>query len=419
MKLLHLSDWHLGRTTYGEPRAPDHDEVIAEIERLAREEKPDLVIHTGDLFDGVRPPYAEIRRGLEALQELAAVAPVVVVAGNHDSAALFRIFRQLLGDGSRIHFVDKARKPADGGVLDFDLGGERARVAALPFVHANRAVDAFEEPGGWTAAYADRIARIENRLLEGLQDGYHPSRDVLLFAAHLHVAGARFSGSERQIHVSEDYATRLEHVPTVSYAAFGHIHRPQKVPGTTPGRYAGSPIQLDFGEVGEEKQVVLVEAIPAEPPRIREIPLRGGRPLRKLEGTLDGLRLEAPEVGRELCLVTVHGEEPIPDLSDQLRDLLPEATLLQVREVCSSHRLEVVEEPDAPTPEPSFEELFRGYLGERGTRDADADRVLDAFSTLLAAARNEEEPRFDEEKLLDEEQLVEVEAAAGPGEERG
>lgn len=405
MKLLHVSDWHLGRVTYSEPRAPDHDAVLAEIVACARAERPDVICHTGDLFDHVRPAYSDMARGITALQELAAIAPVVVLCGNHDSPALFAVFAQMLGSGSRIHFVDKARLPVDGGVLHFDTGGgEVLRLASLPFVHANRMVDAFEDPATWMADYADRIHYIESALAKGLADGFDTRRDVAVFAAHLHVGGAHFSGSERPIHISDTYASRLEHLPTVSYAAFGHIHQPQPLPGSiVTGRYAGSPIPLDFGEVGEQKSIVMVQGNPGRPAQLTVIDLAGGRPLRRLEGTLDELRTLAPSVEKELCLVTVHTETPAVSLSEQVRGLFPEAVLLQVQEICAANTIEILTKASvAADVEPGFEELFRDYLVEQGTKGAAADRVLRTFATLIAAVDDEQLPSFPEEALLAE-----------------
>src|SRR6266508_280265 len=108
MRLLHISDWHLGRLTYRCPRTPDHESVLEEILELARDVRPHLICHTGDVFDGLRPGYPEMTRAIDALEELGAVAPVVVVAGNHDSPALFRLFNR----GDRPEFlerVDRAR----------------------------------------------------------------------------------------------------------------------------------------------------------------------------------------------------------------------------------------------------------------------------------------------------------------------
>lgn len=343
MKLLHTSDWHLGRMTYNRSRADDHDAVLGEIVQLAREQRPDLVLHTGDLFDVPRPAYADIERGLNALQELAAVAPVVVICGNHDSPALFRIFSGLLGTTSAIRFIDRPLHPNDGGILEYpSAAGERIRLAPLPFIHATRLVDAFDSPDTWNADYADRVQGYEDVLAQGLIAGSDPARDILLFAAHLHVGGASYSGTERQITVSDAYATRAERLPVVSYAAFGHIHKPQRLPGPVPGRYAGSPIQLDFGEEGEQKQVVLVEAAPGRPAHIVEVPLKSGRPLRRVSGTIDEIRALAPSIGSALCLLTVRTGIPVPDLSRQMRELLPDATVLDVFEVSDRPTVTVV-----------------------------------------------------------------------------
>ncbi len=404
MRLLHVSDWHLGRTTYNQSRASDHERVLGEIVELARQAHPDLVVHTGDVFDGVRPADADLHRGIDALRELAAVAPVVVVCGNHDSPALFRLFGKLLGPASRITFVDQARPPEQGGILTFPgSGGEEVRLAPLPFVHANRLVDAFEdEPDKWMAVYTDRVHRIEDALGRGLAVGYRPDRHVLLFAAHLHVGGARFSGSERPIHVSDAYASRLERLPPVSYAAFGHIHLPQALPGATvTGRYAGSPIPLDFGEEGEQKVAVVVDAEPGRPAIVEVVPLSGGRPLRRLSGTLDELARVAAQVGEELCLVTVRTEQPDPHLLERVRDLLPRAVLLDVAEDCAALRLEPLDPSAvADDSEPLVEELFRDYLALAGTAGAAADAVLRRFRDLVAAVEAEQPPGFPEEALF-------------------
>ena len=114
---------------------------------LAQETKPHLIIHSGDLFDGPRPSYDDLSLGVSALQRLAAVAPVVVVCGNHDSPALFRLFTQLLGDGAPVRFVDVARVPEAGGILEFAGDrDEQIRLTTLPFIHANRLVTGFEDP---------------------------------------------------------------------------------------------------------------------------------------------------------------------------------------------------------------------------------------------------------------------------------
>jgi exonuclease SbcD len=405
MKLLHVSDWHLGRATYGAARTADQEAVLDQVVEHARALAPDLVVHTGDLFDSVRPSYEDIHRGFDALERLAAVAPVVVLRGNHDSAALFSVFGRLLGPRARITFVDRARRPREGGVLHFDsASGHRIRLAALPFVHANRMVEGFEDASTWTAQYADRIHVIEDALGKGLLEGMDPRRDVLVFAAHLHVAGAAFSGSERPVHIGEHYASKVERLPPVSYAAFGHIHRPQALPSTAvTGAYAGSPLQLDFGEVGEEKRVVAVEAEPGRAARITSIPLTAGRKLASFTGTLAELAAAAAGIGDAICKLVIDTESPEPALSHQVRDLLPRATVVHVTERCAARRVQALDErADAgEMREPGMDELFAEYL-ERlgGTRGATAGRVRAVLGTALAALEAEELPAFDDEEAF-------------------
>ncbi len=405
IRILHISDWHLGRTTYGHSRAEDHDAVLNEIIQVAHHARPHLIIHTGDLFDVFRPAYPELARGVNAIQELAAIAPVAILCGNHDSPALFRLFARLLGSKSPIRFIDKAKRPEDSGILEYQGGnGEILRLAPLPFVHANRIVDYMEDPARWTVNYADGIHIVVDLLADGLKTGYSPSRHVLVFAAHLYVTGARLSHSERPLHVSDAYASRLERLPQVSYAAFGHIHRPQALPGSSPiGRYAGSPIALDFGEEGETKEVVIVEAEPGRPARVTPYRLRSGRPLVRVAGTLKEIATTAPTVGKGLCEVTVKSEQPITNVSDKVAALLPEATVLRIVEDCAARKLTVLEGTGfASGSEPSFSELFRDYLREIGTKKAEADRVVKIFETLIRAVETEQEPAFAEVTAIEQ-----------------
>lgn len=399
MRLLHISDWHLGRATYNVSRAPDHDRVLAEIVELARQTRPHLIVHSGDVWDAVRPAYSDLQRGLDALKELGALAPTVVLLGNHDSPHLFDLLQGIVGREYRITFVSRARRPSGGGILEFPgAGGEVLRLAPLPFVHQNRMIDDVEDPATWNTEYADRVQRIVDALGTGLQQGYDPGRHILLFAAHLHVTGASFSAtSQRPLTITDSYATRVERLPAVTYGAYGHIHRPQALPGTHLAWYAGSPMPLDFGEEGETKVALTVEASPGRPARVEQHELRGSRPLRRLEGTLDQLRAVAPSVGDALCLVTVHTERPIPNLADQVVEMLPEATVLQVDERSSRRELQVLRARETSDgADATLAELFTEYVGEVGVAAGDAGAVVKLFERSIDALSNGEEIGFPE-----------------------
>lgn len=410
MRLVHVSDWHLGRTVLGRPRGEDFDAVLAEIIGIAKRERPDLVIHSGDLFDSARPPTAELRRGMWALRELAAIAPTVVLAGNHDSPALLQVMDLVANgfgaaaDGARrITFVDRARLPGSGGILEFPArdGVERIRLAALPFVHQNRFLDEFRGPETATRDYADHLREIQAELARGLLQGHRADRDVLLFAAHLYVEGAVPSYSERRVDIDDTYATAADALPEVSYGALGHIHKPQAVGRARfTARYAGSPLQMDFGEAGEDKSIVVVEAAPSRLTSVEVVPLRSGRELFEFTGTLPQLWAKAAQIGDAFVKAIIDTETPTRNLAEAVTEALPRATVVRVEERCAASQVAVLDRSAVSADEPELPELFRAYLAEMGTPGAIAADVLATFDNLLATVDHERTDPLPEEEAL-------------------
>jgi exonuclease SbcD len=240
---------------------------------------------------------------------------------------------------------------------------------------------------------------INDILWEGLQDGYDPARDVLLYAAHLHVSGAHLSGSERLVHVSETYAAESSGLPMVSYSALGHIHKPQQVPGRD-AYYVGSPIQLDYGEAGEAKSSIVIDVLPGRPAEVQRLPLTGGRALLELRGTFDQIKARAPQVANELLRVVVESEDPILDLADALAELFPQATLVEVDERIASRTLTALDPSaaDDEAPEPTYDELLELYLQSTvtGNKTVPAAEVQRLFSTLHDSLHDDGDPQLEQ-----------------------
>lgn len=396
--IFHTSDWHVGKSLARISREDDHRAVLEEIVAQALAAEPDLIIHSGDVFDSFRPATADMRLALSTLRGLGQIAPTVVLAGNHDSPSLLEVFSMLMGDESPVRFVPRAKHPDDGGILDFNSrdGSQRLRLAPMPFVHANRQVDWFDDPRRYMGKYAEQLQVMNQLLHQDLEEGYDPARDVLLYAAHLHVSGAHLSGTERPLHVSDTYAAEAGSLPAVSYSALGHIHKPQQLPGK-PACYVGSPMQLDFGEAGQDKSSIVVVAQPGRPAEITRLPLIAARPLRLLHGTIEEITAAAASVGRELVRVIVQTEDPIPDLVDTIIELLPDATPVEVVEDVASRRLTVLdpEQLDPNEPEPTSEQLLTTYLQGHATRDAAAELVQSLFAAMSADFEQDEDPPID------------------------
>lgn len=286
MRLLHTSDWHVGKAIRGRSRAAEHQAVLAEIAGVAERESVDLVIVAGDLFDTATPTPEAERIVYRALLDLAAGGrPVVVVSGNHDSAQRLAAVAPL-SQASGITVASAIRPPGDGGVLEVEVGSEVAQLALLPFPSQRYVVTAdlllSGDAADAHAEYADRIVRI----VRSLTGTFRPDT-VNLVAAHLMVMGGSMGGGERGAHTVFDYWVPATAFPgATQYVALGHLHRAQQLAGPAPLHYCGSPLQLDFGETANAPQVNVVDVRPGLPAEVRAVSLAAGRRLRTIRGTL-------------------------------------------------------------------------------------------------------------------------------------
>src|SRR5579883_820828 len=334
MRLLHTSDWHIGVAHHGLDRTPDHDTVFGQIKALAKDEKVDVILNTGDLFDNAYPGVETLKYGWSILEELSSIAPVVVVCGNHDSHKLFELMGMILRDRLPIHLLDRKRlQMRASGVLQLPgSDGEVIKIATVPFVRNSSFLSDYLEgdPDRATMSYADKVGSIEQAVGTWLNDGYDGRRDIRVFAAHLLVDGAQVSGSEYPLYIERDFVTHPERIPTADYVAFGHIHKPQRIGTLDNARYAGSPIPIDFGERDDAKLVYIVSGTPGRPLTIDERRLDVGRPLLDVSGTLEQIAADRERYAGAIARVVVDCTEPVPQLESRVRELLPQTLICKV-----------------------------------------------------------------------------------------
>jgi DNA repair protein SbcD/Mre11 len=375
MRVLHTSDWHVGKALRGRSRATEHEAVLGEIAGITRREAVDLVIVAGDLFDCATPsPEAEriVYRGLLDLAE--GGRPVIVVAGNHDSAQRLGAVAPL-SEASGIHVAAAVRPPGDGGVIEVAAGGERAQVALLPFPSQRYVVTAdlllSGDAADAHAAYADRVVRILGALTEPFR-----ADTINLVVAHLMVMGGTMGGGERGAHTVFDYWVPATAFPaSAQYVALGHLHRCQQLAGPAPLHYCGSPLQLDFGETANDPVVNLVDVRPGLPADVRTVVLTAGRRLRTLRGTLPDVVAFAGDAGDDHLRVVLD-EVARAGLADEVRSRLPntvEVVLAPPRDAGSPP----TSDPDRLRRTPH--DLLTEYLSEH---DAHDERVVALFDEL-------------------------------------
>lgn len=382
MRILHTADWHVGKKLGRQDRSDETRAVLTEVVAIARDREVDAVLVAGDLFDRASPPLESLNVVLGALLELAATgAKVVAIPGNHDSPELFRVLAPLL-EPFGVTLVPKALEPDAGGIVPVTArdGKTTLRVACVPFIHETAVIDLMGLAEEGFKEYAERMRQITNYYARWILE--HPQDDAVdVLMGHFMVNGAIPSGTERELHIGEAYMARPDAIPAeLKYAALGHIHLAQDVPGSAvPARFCGGLMQLDFGEAGIEKSVIVAEIEPGmKPARLETVPITAGRILMKETGTLDELRAKAGSFGDALLHVTVATTGPEPGLADAVREFLPNA--LQVHADYPRAEQEIAEREGR-----TLTELYGDYwLAKKGAELP--ERVVKAFGELLDEA---------------------------------
>lgn len=380
MKFLHTSDWHVGRTIRNRSRLDEHRAVFAEIVDIAKREQVDAVLVTGDVFHERRPPLAAEELVAHTLAQLARENIVsVVIPGNHDDAARLRTLKPL-GDLLHVHMMtDMSEDPAALIVpIPQRTGGEKALVSCLPYLHPHQVLNVAE---GTDKSENERLSTYQSKVqdyLRALEEAMRrmDSNAVSIVLAHAHISGTEFGGGEWR---SSVFPIDPGILPgRVHYVALGHMHQPQKVSGTqAQTRYAGSILQMDFGERGQQKSVCLIEAHPGKPAEVSPIELTQGRALLRRTGTAEEILSQAEEFTNAWVEVVLKPEGQTSGLIEPIR-ALPEVVSLrfedtQTRDAGSGALRNPSERPAA--------ELFTDYY--KSKRNAEPEPQLVALFERL------------------------------------
>ena len=380
MKILHTSDWHVGKVLRGRDRYEEHAAALGSIVRTARDEDADVVLIAGDLFDTAAPSAKAqglVMRTLLALHEDG--RQVVAIAGNHDNQNLLdAVYRPVLSQLG-LHVLGLPRRPGQGGTMALHTRrGEAINVAALPFLSHRHAVRAAEVLLHDFAEHALDYARQVADMVTVLTEGFTGDA-VNVIMAHATLLGGRRGGGERDVQTSLGYELPASTFPpTAHYVALGHLHRCQEIPGPCPIFYSGSPLAIDFGEQDNDPSVLIVTAEPGVRADARPVPVTGGRPLRTLRGTLDEVIAEGEQAG-DAYLRVVLAEPGRAGLGDEVREALPNTVEVMLDD---AHR----PRPGGRTGDRasrigrSPRELFADFLTEQNVDDA---RLTAMFTELL------------------------------------
>lgn len=402
MRVLHTSDWHLGRLLYGKKR---HHEFSAFLDWLLEQvtsQHVDVLLVAGDIFDTNTPGNQAQQLYYHFLARLAGTCcrHVVVIGGNHDSPSFLDAPQQLL-KALNVHVVGEACDDPADEVIALTQGDElELLVCAVPYLRERdlRRVEDNETMADKEEKVLQAVAR-HYQAAADYAESLRNEKDVpLIGMGHLFTTGGQLQEGDG---VRDLYVGSLGQVPadvfpaSFDYLALGHLHVPQLVAGQVHMRYCGSPVAMGFGEVGQQKHVVLIDFdgrkrdittlnVPVFQQKVR---IKGD--LNRIQAELEQLVAGQNDVWVE---VEYDGEDNIQDLSQRLESHIENSkvSILRVRNRSARRhalRRNITEESLAElTPE----DVFNRRLALSELSETEGQRLTEMHRQILRELAEED-----------------------------
>lgn len=322
MKILHTSDWHLGKRLEGAKRIEEQRVFIDTLEKIVIDENPKLILIAGDIFDTPSPSSEAEKLFFDAMKKISNYGEraIVIIPGNHDSAERLVASKNLAKDFGIIIYENifevketgsygkfQVERATEGGMI-LNIGGERVFLYSLPYTS-----EAYLDE-----EYKNFLAKREEELGESLEENLTYSQKVgailkrgivevesedipKIIMAHLFIMGSSGDGDERGVELGGSKGVDLNDLPEVDYIALGHIHKPMKY-SKKRACYSGSPIEYRVSENRYKKKIFLAEVNGDLDTEIREIELENYKPIRRYE-------VEGVEKALELSKLLMNEQE--------------------------------------------------------------------------------------------------------------
>lgn len=364
MKLIHLSDLHLGKRVNGFSMLDDQRYILQEIRHIIDREAPDGVLIAGDVYDKSVPPAEAVALLDEFLVELSRrQLQVYLISGNHDSPERLAFGGRLMSQ-SGVHVAPVY----DGRIVSFTQQDQygSAEIFLLPFLKPAHVRRFF--PDDPIDSYTDALRTV-------LSHAAVPTDKRTVLVTHQFVTGASRCDSEDISVGGSDNVDAAVFAP-FDYVALGHIHNPQSA-GAPHIRYCGTPLKYSFSEAAHEKSVTVVELRQKGEANIRTVPLKPLRDMVELRGTYESLTFrgfyEGTTYPQDYLHITLTDEEDIPDAVSKLRVIYP--NLMQLSYDNARTRAGVLAAPTEQATQKTPLELTEAfYEGQNGQPMNDAQR---------------------------------------------
>jgi len=404
MKVLHTSDWHLGKYLEQYSRLEEQESFIDELVEIVNERKVDLIIIAGDIYDNSNPSAKAERLFYKAIKRLSNYGErvVLIIAGNHDNPDRLVSSRPLayehgiilLGTPKSTVEAGELGKhkiiSAGEGYVELEIRGEKAVILTLPYPSEQRLNEVFsdsKDEEGLQKSYSERVGRFFSELSSKFR------RDTInICVSHIFVMGGETTESERPIQIGGGLTVDADKLPqNAHYIALGHLHKCQRVKGhNNKAFYSGSPIQYSKSEIGHKKYVFIIDMSSDCESNIEKVELNIKKPIEiwQCNGIQEAIDKCIQSQNRnvwaylEIRTSTIINQSEIKELKRIKPDILTITPIID--------ELDVDEKEIDNYKDKSIHELFKEfYLNER--RIEPSEELMAIFSEIISEEGDEDE----------------------------
>lgn len=317
MKIFHTADWHLGKVVHGASMLDEQSYILQQFTQIIEEEKPDVIIIAGDLYDRVNPPAEAVHLLNDFLDEivLSLEIPVIAIAGNHDSPIRVHFGSKLMREKG-FHIVGLLEEEIEA-VIFHDESGE-VHFHLVPFVDPSVVANTFNDDSIRTFDDAMRV------IVDRINVKKDPNaRHVLVSHYFVTPQGERkenTSDSERVLSIGGIEYVNAEHFHGFDYVALGHLHRAHSVQEPHI-RYAGSPLKYSISEEGHQKGFTVVDLQADGKVEISKRLFTPRRDMRTVEGTME--EILAMDPSDDYIFIDLLNKTPVLSPMEKIRTVFP------------------------------------------------------------------------------------------------
>ena len=403
MRILHTSDWHLGKYLEGQSRLEEQEKFMADLIDMVEEREVDLIIIAGDIYDTSNPPAKAEKLFYESVKTLSNNGEriVLIIGGNHDNPERLGSSRPLateqgiiiLGkpkDTLEVGRIGKHKIIDSGeGYLELLINDEKAVVITLPYPSEQRLEEVFLRGGDEEEIRLNYSVKVGEIFKE--RSKKYREDTINLATSHLFVLGGKITDSERPIQIGGGLTVESAHLPKkAQYIALGHLHRAQRVGGTDNAYYSGSPLQYSKSEANSRKFVYLVDVEAGETADIEKVELKIYKPIEvwKCKGVDEAIEKCIENKDRDvwvyLEIVTdrVITNSEIKSIKDIKSDILTITPIIEERES--------IEEIEEDFTEKNIVELFKEFYISENNVEA-TDELLSVFEEIISESGEDDE----------------------------